>query len=96
MQFMGMRVVYNKRSRLPPSGALMLPSRLLRLFPAILTFVASVRLSEEHGATYVSFDELLEQSDVISVLCPLTPATRHLISYPVSSIPLDQLICSFI
>lgn len=94
MQFMGMRVVYNKRSRLPPSGALSLPSRPLQVFHGILTFVASVRFSEEHGATYVSFDELLEQSDVISVLCPLTPATRHLISYPVSPIPLDQLLCS--
>lgn len=31
------------------------------------------------GVEYVSLDELLRQSDVISLHCPLTPATRHLI-----------------
>lgn len=30
---------------------------------------------KELGATYVSFDELLAQSDVISINCPLTPET---------------------
>ncbi|KAJ7771984.1 D-isomer specific 2-hydroxyacid dehydrogenase [Mycena maculata] len=35
--------------------------------------------SEATGATYVSMDELLATSDVISVNCPLTPATRHLL-----------------
>lgn len=31
------------------------------------------------GATYVSFDELLRESDHVVVTAPLTPATRHLI-----------------
>jgi len=35
--------------------------------------------SEATGATYVSMDELLATSDVISVNCPLTAATRHLL-----------------
>ncbi|KAJ7496768.1 D-isomer specific 2-hydroxyacid dehydrogenase [Mycena latifolia] len=35
--------------------------------------------SEESGAKYVSLDELLAASDVISVNCPLTAATRHLL-----------------
>ncbi|KAK7057696.1 D-isomer specific 2-hydroxyacid dehydrogenase [Favolaschia claudopus] len=33
--------------------------------------------SEENGATFVTFDELLAKADVISVNCPLTPETRH-------------------
>lgn len=33
----------------------------------------------ELGATYVSLDELLAQSDIISLHCPLLPATYHLI-----------------
>ncbi|CAA21922.3 glyoxylate reductase [Schizosaccharomyces pombe] len=32
------------------------------------------------GASFVSFDELLSSSDVISINCPLTPATHDLIS----------------
>ncbi|KAF8150483.1 D-isomer specific 2-hydroxyacid dehydrogenase [Mycena galopus ATCC 62051] len=35
--------------------------------------------SEEKGAAYVSMDELLAMSDVISVNCPLTAETRHLL-----------------
>ncbi|SEJ41298.1 D-lactate dehydrogenase [Sphingobium sp. AP50] len=31
------------------------------------------------GGTYVDWPELLERSDIISLHCPLTPATRHLI-----------------
>lgn len=31
------------------------------------------------GARYVELDALLEQSDILSLHCPLTPATRHLI-----------------
>lgn len=30
------------------------------------------------GATYVSFERLLAESDVVSIHCPLTPATYHL------------------
>lgn len=36
-------------------------------------------LQETLGFKYVSFKELLEQSDVISLHCPLTPETMHLI-----------------
>ncbi|KAJ7125255.1 D-isomer specific 2-hydroxyacid dehydrogenase [Mycena epipterygia] len=37
------------------------------------------RVSEENGAQYVSMDELLATSDVISMNCPLTDATWHLL-----------------
>jgi len=37
------------------------------------------RLAEKQlGARFVSFDRLLEQSDILSVHCALTPETRHL------------------
>ncbi len=32
------------------------------------------------GVNYVPMDELLERSDIISLQCPLTPATHHLIN----------------
>lgn len=32
------------------------------------------------NATYVSFDELLAQSDVLSLNCPLTPETKEVIN----------------
>ncbi len=32
------------------------------------------------GAVYVSLNELLEQSDVVTLQCPLTPDTKHLIN----------------
>ncbi|KIM30897.1 hypothetical protein M408DRAFT_272215 [Serendipita vermifera MAFF 305830] len=35
---------------------------------------------EENGARFVSFDELLKESRLISLHCPLTPETRHLLS----------------
>ncbi|MBW3709899.1 2-hydroxyacid dehydrogenase, partial [Streptomyces griseus] len=31
------------------------------------------------GATYVTMDELLSSSDIVTLHCPLTPTTRHLI-----------------
>jgi len=34
---------------------------------------------ESMGVRYVSLDELLVQSDIVSLHCPLTPATRHLV-----------------
>jgi glycerate dehydrogenase len=34
------------------------------------------------GVTFTPFDEVLEQSDVLSLHCPLTPATRNLIGLP--------------
>ena len=36
-------------------------------------------LSKEVGFDYVSFDELLERSDLISLHCPLTETTQHMI-----------------
>ena len=38
--------------------------------------------SEEHGAQYVSFDDLLKTSDVLSLNLALNPSTRHIISKP--------------
>jgi D-lactate dehydrogenase len=34
---------------------------------------------QRSGVKYVSFDQLLEQADIISLHCPLTPQTHHLI-----------------
>ncbi|KAK2732487.1 hypothetical protein FQN57_002620 [Myotisia sp. PD_48] len=41
------------------------------------------KLSDElaAGANYVSFDELLSQSDILSLNLPLNPNTRHIISH---------------
>lgn len=36
--------------------------------------------AKELGFTYLPLEELLKQSDVISIHCPLTPETRHLIN----------------
>ena len=35
--------------------------------------------AKDSGITYVSLDELLEKSDIISLHCPLTDSTRHMI-----------------
>jgi len=35
--------------------------------------------NDKLGVTYVPLDELLERSDVVSLHCPLTPETRHMI-----------------
>ncbi len=35
---------------------------------------------EELGMSYMPLDELLETSDIVSLHCPLTPATHHLIN----------------
>ena len=39
-------------------------------------------IEEKYGCELVSFGELLEQSDVISLHCPLTAETHHLIDEP--------------
>ena len=36
--------------------------------------------AKDSGITYVSLEELLEQSDIISLHCPLTDGTRHMIN----------------
>lgn len=41
-------------------------------------FVTNIRC-QALGVQYVSMQELLEQSDVVTLHCPLTPATHHLI-----------------
>lgn len=38
------------------------------------------KCSEELGFEYVSFDELCKNSDIISLHCPLTPETKHIIN----------------
>ncbi|WP_350342078.1 2-hydroxyacid dehydrogenase family protein [Limosilactobacillus fermentum] len=43
---------------------------------------ADPAVEAHYGATYVSLDELLEQSDIVSLHCPLTPATTHMIAAP--------------
>jgi glyoxylate reductase len=40
---------------------------------------ADAAVEKELGVRYVSFDELLASSDIVSLHCPLTPATKHLI-----------------
>jgi len=40
---------------------------------------AAAALEKELGVRYVTFDELLERSDIVSLHCPLTPSTKHLI-----------------
>ena len=35
---------------------------------------------EEMGVQYMSLEELLQRSDVVSLHCPLLPSTKHMIS----------------
>lgn len=56
MSAFGMKVIYNKRSRLPQEE------------------------EESLGVSFVSLDELFARSDVISLNCPLTAETRHIIN----------------
>jgi D-lactate dehydrogenase len=35
---------------------------------------------ERIGFTYMTLDELYQQSDIISLHCPLTPETTHLVN----------------
>lgn len=45
----------------------------------VLAYVRTPR-ADEDNLKYVSFEELLKQSDYISLHCPLTPQTRHMIN----------------
>lgn len=46
----------------------------------VLTYSRTVRTEFESVSQYVSLDELLAQSDVISLHCPLTPQTAQIIN----------------
>lgn len=70
----GMEVVYNNRKRVSDEGTHV--HHRLSIWPNLIVFTEE----KAAGASYVDFDELLRTSDVISVSCPLTPATRHLLS----------------
>ncbi|KAJ3868843.1 D-isomer specific 2-hydroxyacid dehydrogenase [Lentinula novae-zelandiae] len=49
-------------------------------------------LNEENGAEFVSFEELLVRSDVISLHCPLNEGTRHLFNKQVFNRMKDDMI----
>ena len=57
-------------------------ARILRGFGCTLLTVDPVEDAEitKLGATYVSLSELYRQSDIISLHCPLTPQSHHLIN----------------
>ncbi|KAL4875308.1 D-isomer specific 2-hydroxyacid dehydrogenase [Aspergillus karnatakaensis] len=62
-------------------------ARRARAFSMKIIYHNRTRLPEqkevtEGEATYVTFDELLQQSDIMSLNLPLTAATHHLISEP--------------
>lgn len=58
-------------------------AKRFRVFGARLLYTARSRRSAdyeaEHGVEFATLDELLAQSDVVCLLCPLTDETRHLI-----------------
>lgn len=45
----------------------------------ILVYTRTPR-EDENGIRYVSFEELLKNSDYISLHCPLTESTKHMIN----------------
>ena len=63
-----------------------LPGRIGRIFIDIckgfgMNVIAYDKFpAEGFGINYVSLDELFEKSDIISLHCPLTDATRHLVN----------------
>lgn len=58
--------------------------RLLRGFGVSIYYYDPFRLSEERerewGVTYVPLDKLLGECDILSLHCPLTDGTRHLLN----------------
>jgi D-lactate dehydrogenase len=59
-------------------------ARIMLGFGARLLAHDPSRVSEvtELGISYVTLEELLRQSDIVSIHCPLTPKTRHLVAGP--------------
>ena len=45
-----------------------------------MTCTPDQRFAEEAGITYTTLDDLYARSDIISLHCPLTPETEHLIN----------------
>lgn len=54
-------------------------ARRAEAFGMRIVFATRRETAGAHGATRVSFDELLRTSDVLSLHAPLTPETRHVI-----------------
>ncbi|KAI5362465.1 Putative D-isomer specific 2-hydroxyacid dehydrogenase, catalytic domain-containing protein [Septoria linicola] len=65
-----------------------------RAFGMTIQYHNRNRLSEEkeQGAKYVSFDELLQTSDVLSLNLALNPSTRHIIGKPQFDIMKDGIV----
>lgn len=36
--------------------------------------------ADEYGLTYTTLEKLLEESDIVSLHCPLTESTRHILN----------------
>lgn len=49
-------------------------------------------VNEEQGAKYVSFDDLMKTSDVITLNLALNPSTRHIISKPQFDMMKDRVV----
>lgn len=61
-------------------GAGNIGRQVIRIAEAMdMQVVVYTRTPGNDGLRYVTFEELLRESDYISLHCPLTPATRHLI-----------------
>lgn len=64
-------------------GAGVIGGKVARLAEAFgMIPLLSARKGETPGEGRVSFDEMIERADVITVHCPLTPATRGMIAAP--------------
>jgi glyoxylate reductase len=50
-----------------------------RAFGLEILYAQRTRAADEDGATRVTVDELFARSDIVSLHCPLTPETHHLV-----------------
>ncbi len=76
LQHFGMKVVYSKRTPLPADGEWVVSSNNSQT----QLISRPLKITEENGCRFVSLDELFQVSDVVCVMCPLTPETKHLLS----------------